>query len=134
MNFDEAREEREARDRTFVMGGETFTAIAAVDMEVIARYEDSVGKGNSQDYAALLEATILEFLVPEDRERWQKMRERVSHSNGVTFGDAGALMRWLLERDAQRPTELPSSSSDSEESGPASSEVAPSSPEAIQTP
>ena len=128
MNFDEAREQRFERERTFQIGGETFTAIPAVDMVVVARYEDAVGKGNSEDYTVLLDATIKEFLVAEDRPRWDAMRERVAATNGITFGDAAGILRWLLERDAQRPTEQSSSSFTGTASGEGTSADASDSP------
>ena len=103
------------------MGGETFTVLPAVDMEVIAAYEDGVSEGNSMAYTGLLEQTILAFLIPEDRERWQVMRHSQAEVNGITFSDAAGLMRWMLERDAQRPTEPSGSSSPGAASGAASS-------------
>lgn len=117
QDFDVQREERAISDREFVMGGERFTVIPAVDMEVIANYEDKASQGTSVEFTQLMHETILAFLIPEDRERWSAMRERVRETNGITHSDASSLIRWMLERDAQRPTAPSSSSSTGGASG-----------------
>lgn len=131
-NFDEARAERERRDRSFQIGGEEFTYRPAVAPETILRWSQMTG-GEMPDLTEeqaldIFDETVLAFLEPDQSEKWARIRNpKAAHPLNVA--DLRALVSWLFEEQAGRPTGKPSDSSGGpakEKTGTPSTDAAPS--------
>ncbi len=121
-NFDEARAEREKRDRSFQIGGESFTYRPAVAPETILRWSQMTGGEipdlTEQQALDIFDETVLAFLEPNQEEKWASIREPdVAHPLNVA--DLRELVAWLFEEQTGRPTGPPSDSS----GGPATTET-----------
>lgn len=111
-NFDELL----TKDRTFVVRGQTFTW-QDVRPEVLDSILGAIGvtangdgeKGGEQpDLWAQQDKLIMEFLVEEDRERWQNLRQR--ESEPITIRQFNAILEHLVSEQTDRPTPTPSPS------------------------
>jgi hypothetical protein len=119
-NFDEARGEREKRDRSFQIGGEEFTYRAAVAPEAILHWSKMTG-GEIPDLTEeqaleIFDETVQAFLEPGQSEKWEKVRNP-NAKHPLNIGDLRDLVSWLFEEQTARPTTPPSDSSDGSESG-----------------
>jgi len=100
-----------AEDLSFTIGGETFK-MSYARPEVLAAWEDEDIPDKSVDALALNDARIKQFLDSSNGagERWDALRAR--EENPVTMGQINALLMWMVEVQAGRPT-IPPSPSDS---------------------
>jgi hypothetical protein len=111
-----ARQERATRDRTFELGGETFTHKAGVEMETLADYYDMTTLRedvSNKEAISIIDATVLAFLEPGQEEKWHKVRHDPLHP--ITHSDAHSLIEGLLRSLSGRPTSPPSDSTDGPE-------------------
>lgn len=114
-DFDEARAEREARERTFKIGGEEFTFRPAVTPEALLAYNSAITgevTPTEQEWIALYDQTIVALLDPGQDDRWLHVR-RGDAPNPINVSDLTSLLEWLLEQQVGRPTGPPSDSSTS---------------------
>ena len=129
-DFDEARREREEKDRSFTIGGEEFIRRPAVAPERILRFNQATGgevELGEQEWLDVYDETILAMIEPGQEAKWQKVRDP-ELPNPLTLADLGALIRWLFEEMASRPTGPSSDSSDGRDSTGTTSKVGSSSP------
>ena len=101
-----------SQERTFVVRGETFTW-QDVRPEVLTAFqaETEVDPEKPETNAAIwkqLDEQISLFLVPEDRERWEKLRAR--EENPVTVIQLNEILTWLVGEQTERPSQTPSPS------------------------
>lgn len=98
-------------DRTFKLGGRTFTRKAGVKPEAMTEYEDMPLDVTAAEAVAVMDRTLLHFLVPGDHAKYREMRDEEAE-NEVTVDDLADLVRWLIAESTGRPTKQPSPSSD----------------------
>lgn len=119
-NFDEAREERLKRDRSFQIGGETFSYRAAVAPESILRWSQMTGGEidplPEETAIEIFDETVLAFLEPGQDDKWKKVRDP-NAKIPLNVGDLKDLVLWLFEEQSGRPTSPPSDSSGGSGSG-----------------
>ena len=120
-NFDEARAEREARDRSFQIGGETFSYRPAIAPEAILRWSQMTG-GEMPDLTEveaieIFDETVVAFLEPGQDEKWARVRSKDA-KHPINLADLRALVSWLFEEQTGRPTSQPSDSSGGPETEP----------------
>jgi hypothetical protein len=111
-NFDEERQAREEIDRSFVIGGETFTHRVAVAPETIVRWNMAVTEEielTEQDWLGLYDETIVAMLEPDQVPKWRKVRSPDA-THPLTLSDMREVLRFLMERATGRPTSEPSGS------------------------
>lgn len=122
--FTVSREERLKGERSFKIGGETFTHRVAVAPEVIHPWLEASDTADSEaDWLKILDETVVAMLEPGQEDKWRKVRDPEAE-NPITQLDLSALMRWLIEVTTGRPTGQPSdSSSGSDGSGTSSTVV-----------
>ncbi len=128
-DFDEARREREERDRSFTIGGEQFVRRVAVAPEQILTWNKATAgdiEPNEEEWLALYDETILAMLEPGQAEKWAQVRDP-ELANPLTTGDLTALVRWLFEEMTGRPTGPSSDSSAGQNSSATTSKDASSS-------
>lgn len=114
-DFDEARAEREARDRTFKIGGEEFHFRPAVTPEALLPYNRAITgeyTPTEEEWIKLYDESITAMLDPGQDARWVHVR-RPDAPNPLNVADLNELLQWLLEQQAGRPTGQPSDSSTS---------------------
>jgi len=106
----ERREEREREmgDRTFALGGKTFTYRSAssymVMEDVVALQRD----GRGIDFVPTVERAILDMIEPgQEEEMLAVLHDR---DDPFTLADLNDLLAWLGAAQAGRPTELSSPS------------------------
>lgn len=114
VNLDEKRTGRDAT-HAFLFGGEKFTARVHVRPDIRAEWEAGREGENSVEALAATDKMILAFLVPDDRDRYTKLRDR--DDSPVTLDDVWMLVKHLFEVAGGRPTKVssPSSSGDTKE-------------------
>jgi hypothetical protein len=109
-NFDDLL----SQERTFVVRGETFTwqdvrpEVLDTILRVSPNGDGKEGEEKEQDMWAAQDKMILEFLVPEDHERWQNLRSR--DKDPVTIAQFNAILEFLVAEQTDRPTQPPSPS------------------------
>lgn len=131
QDFDvERRKRHERAGTTFTIAGREFRVYPAILPEVLADYQDGLAGASHAQYAALLDRTIKEVIVEADHEKWDEARR--DKTDPITLFDMATVMRWLIERQTDRPTEAPSPSSGGRAKPEASSTDASSSPEEAQ--
>jgi hypothetical protein len=97
-----------SQDLEFKIGGESFR-MRYVRPEVLASWEDETVGANSESALQTLDQRIKMFIADEDGgERWDALRKR--EEAPVTMGQMDALLVWMVEVQAGRPTEQPSPS------------------------
>lgn len=101
-----------SQERTFVVRGETFTW-QDVRPEVLTAFtpETEVNPEDPESNVGVwkqLDEQIALFLVPEDRERWAKLRAR--EENPVTIIQLNEILTWLVGEQTERPSQTPSPS------------------------
>lgn len=129
-NFDEeVRAERLARDKTFVIGGETFTYMADFTpeqfTELVSEYAAMTPETTpAREATRIVDDAISGFLATDDdRERWTMLRVRESSGSeveaaeelAVTAYDMRQVLLFLIEGQTGRPTEAPSQSGNGRE-------------------
>lgn len=105
----ERRLARASEERTFVLGGETFTYRAEVSYLVLERIGgigDDSGNGVIRD----MEAAVIDMLEDGQEERFLAVAQR--KENPITLAELNDLCQWLTEVQVNRPTEAPSLSTD----------------------
>lgn len=124
-NFDEARAERAERDRSFAIGGETFTYRASVAPEALLAWNEAAGgevEVGEREWLKLFDETISAFLEPGQDEKWAEVRAP-ERDDPISIEDMTELVRWLFSETTHRPTGQSSGSSDSaDDSGTSSKE------------
>lgn len=106
----EAWRERHDQDRTFKIGGETFTYRVAVPPEALVPWL-SMNEAMSEDEAiSNADTTVLNFLEPGQEEKWRSVR-RPDLEPPLTTEDLLELCRWLMRQQTGRPTGTSSDSS-----------------------
>ena len=95
-------------DRTFVIGGETFTCRASVRPEVMFEIAEMDADTPSPQVFAIIDRLVLNMIEPvnDAQNRWRALRER--EDDPLTINDLNGLVSWLVEQQAGRPTEAPS--------------------------
>jgi hypothetical protein len=116
-NFDELL----ATDRTFIVQGQTFTW-RDVRPEVLTDLGDIDQNGNPNAVWEAQDKQILNFIVPEDHERWKKLR--ADTEKPLTIRQFNAVLEYLVGEQTDRPTETPSPSAPGRGKRAASSEAA----------
>lgn len=104
-----SRAERAKAERSFIIGGETFHHRIGVPPEVLQPWLEA--DEFSSDWLTILDETIVAMLEPGEEDLWKKVRDP-NAANPLTQIDLTALIRWLIEVTAGRPTGPPSNSSD----------------------
>lgn len=110
-SIEKARAEREQAQRTFTLGGETFTHRPTAEMETLADYYDMTsGRTNVDNHEAIaiIDRTVLAFLEPGQEEKWAKIRHSETHP--LSVGDCHGLIEALLAATTGRPTLRPTDS------------------------
>lgn len=110
-NFDDLL----SQERTFIVRGQTFTW-RDVRPEVLTDLGGSVNgdegeEGTNLDSNSIWELQdrqILNFLVPEDHERWKNLR--ASDEEPITVRQFNAILEYLVGEQTDRPTPEPSPS------------------------
>lgn len=111
QDFDTARDLRLQQDRTFRLGGQTFTHRPSVAPEVIASWEDAQTQGvSAAEMVVLVDKVIGQILEPGQEELWRQVRDP-DVANPVSTGDMAQVMEWLVERVSGHPSEPSSASS-----------------------
>lgn len=108
-NFDELLSE----DRTFVVQGQTFTwrDVRPEALTDLGDFNTNGAEGETPNPNAVWEAQdkqILNFLVPEDHERWNNLRNDTDKP--ITIRQFNAILEYLVGEQTDRPTETPSPS------------------------
>ena len=92
-------------DLSFVAGGQTFT-MRLVSADVLAKYEDEGVPETAEEAIERLRARLVEFLIPGDVERWEKLVE----DGDVPYRTLNRIATWAWEIQTGRPTSPPSPS------------------------
>jgi hypothetical protein len=134
-------------DMRFTLRDETFTRRDKVRPEAIATIEDSAYEPSSLGVIEMMDRGILEYLVPEDADRWNAVRGKdwlddaddpyaelrdAGCRNPVQLHELQAIGKWLVEVETRLPTTRPSASTDGPNSTGPSSTDASSSEEEIR--
>lgn len=114
-NFDEARQERLAQERSFTIGGQTFEYRASVAPEAYLEWSKMVGGEYGDDLTEeksieIFDSTIVAFLKPGQDEKWKAVRSPDAEIP-LTLGDMKDVVRFLFEENSGRPTGASSASS-----------------------
>lgn len=108
-DFDEARAERTAADRTFKLGGEVFVMKAAVRPEVMVGYESMNPDTPALEALGIIDDMVVSFLEGDTAEgRYRAIRAR--DDDPISMDDLNALVEWLVAEQTGRPTTAPSAS------------------------
>lgn len=115
QDFDTARDERLKADRSFKIGGETFTHRAAVAPEEIMGWNDLTEGTAGADtpgsgWLKALDETVLVILEPGQEELWAKVRDPKLQPQPLSVGDLVKVMEWLIEKVVATPTSEPAAS------------------------
>lgn len=113
-DFDIDRAARYEEDRTFKIGGETFTHRPTVRPERMAAYEEMPLDITATEATKLTDDLIVAWLDttndPDAVDRYRKLRER--EDDPIGGGDLSDIIRWLYRQSTRRPTQSPAPSSD----------------------
>lgn len=127
-DFDVIRAERVNADRSFRIGGITFTYKPSVSADLLADYFDATFsvEGTNADVVAKADALVLGWLEPGQEDAWRAVRS-ASAESPLSMRDIQEIITHMTEILAGRPTESASdSSSTSERTGTTSVEQSPS--------
>lgn len=114
-DFDQERQARVNRERTFRIGGEEFTYRPAVSPEALLPYNTAItgdSRPSEAEWIELYDETIRALLDPGQEEKWATVRNP-DVENPISIQDLSGLLQWLLEEQVGRPTGQPSDSSTS---------------------
>ena len=112
-DFDTERRERHAKreaemgERTFLLGGETFTFRAASSYTVLGDIGSSE-EMSAGDLIAVMEEALVKMLESGQEDRFLSVIR--SQEDPLTFSDLTQLVQWLTEAQTERPTIAPSPS------------------------
>lgn len=101
-DFDEARAERMQRDRSFKIGGETFTRRLAVRPEAMEEFARMRRDEAELAGFEIFDRTFYAFVEPEGHERWKQLRER--EDDPLNYADIMEVCGWLVAEETGRPT------------------------------
>jgi len=136
-DFDKARQVRLDRDRTFQIGGETFSFRPAVAPEALLEYNSAITGDltdlKENDWIRIYDDTIIAMLEDGQGDRWHHAR-RLDSDNPLNADDINAVLQWILEQVTGHPTGQPSDSSTSSDGNGTPSKDNSSEPEATPTP
>lgn len=135
-NFDTDRVKRQERDRSFVIGGKTFTHRASVAPEAILDWSKMVGGEylvkddngvpildkddntistlSETESLEIYDKTVIAFLEPGQEEKWAEIRNPNAELP-LSVDDLVDVVRHLFKETAGRPTGQPSDSTDGSE-------------------
>lgn len=102
-DFDIARGLRLSQDRSFKIGGETFTYRPAVAPEAIVRYSDMGAETPELEAIEIIDETVIALLDEGQAEKWHGVRN-TNAENPLSADDIITLIRWILEAQTARPT------------------------------
>lgn len=108
-DFDEARGEREERDRGFKINGQTFVYRPAVAPETLIPWFEMGAGTPEREAIALMDEVVLGFLEEEYRDAWREAR-KADATHPINRDDMFKVIEWLLEEQVARPTQPPSDS------------------------
>ena len=111
MNFDEERKaEIDALgDRSFEVGGETFTRRATIRPETALSYAALFqGELTPEESLKASDNGIMALIESEGHERWLALRAR--EDDALDNKTINKVLTWLIAQASGRPTEAPSSS------------------------
>lgn len=131
-DFDEARAARisDPAERTFKLGGETFTIAPAVRPEALLPALD-LNEAQGAEVFAIHDQLITAYLDAEGVERYTRLRQR--DEDPITLEDQIDVIRWIQETATGRPTRQPGHSSESPGTSGTPLTVVPPSEESTQT-
>lgn len=135
-DFDEERLAKYQEDRSFKLGGETFTHRPTVRPELMAAWEDIANETSATEAVEIMDRLIYAWLDtdadPTVVERFKALRLR--EEDPIGGGDLSKLVTWLYRQSTRRPTTPPESSSDgSGSNGTTSTEISSTEPAAAST-
>lgn len=109
-NFDEAREARIGRDRSFQIGGEPFVLRSGIRPEALEEYETMTSDTRGGEALRIIDDLIISMIEPDgDAEaRWLNLRKQ--DEDPITMEDMGELVDWMISEMTGRPTTAPSPS------------------------
>jgi hypothetical protein len=118
-DFDEERQERISRPRSFKIGGEVFTFLRGLRPEdfneIASEYFGIDPNTNQVEAIRIVDGTINGFLESEDDQaRWARLRAR--REDAVTGRDMRAVLEMIFEEQTGHPTKLPEPSGNGDES------------------
>lgn len=108
-NFDVERETRLQGDRTFQIGGQTFTYRPSVAPEKLIRWAEMSVDTPEMEAIEIIDETVVAFLEDGQAEKWKAVRNP-DLPNPLNANDISGLVKWLMEEQTGRPTS-PSSAS-----------------------
>lgn len=112
-NFDVARQARSirpAKDRTFILGGETFIRRAAVPAEVMVDLDEISGGTSAGRVLEIVSGVIGEMCEDGAVEKWAALRARKGHEDPLTLADVIEVVQWLIAEETEIPTSEPAPS------------------------
>lgn len=104
-----AAREKEMADRSFKLGGETFTYRPFVSYTVLQSIAAS-GEQEGVDLIQSLESAVVALLEDGQEDRFLAVAR--SQKDPLTFADLNDLCTWLTEAQVGRPMQAPSPSTD----------------------
>ena len=118
MNFDgqqrerQEQRERELGDRSFTLRGESFTFLANVPYGVLKRVSALSSDNAGEQIITVLESAVTDLIDDHDNGHARFAEVCAQTEFPVTFTDLNEIATWLIEKQVNRPTQAPSSSSD----------------------
>jgi hypothetical protein len=106
-DFDAERTVNGKTPERFSVGGQQFTVRQYVSAEVLGEF----GRrevANFDDTLQAYDRLLKECLVPEDGEKWDKVRREADPP--LTIGAIESIVFWTIDKVSGRPTEASSSS------------------------
>ena len=107
-DFDHKRKERAARDRTFVIGGESLVMRKGIRPEAMLPWEGITAESNPSEVLQTLDQIVCDFIEPADGARERYMQLRAREEDPLTLADLEELVEWLIAEQTGRPTGPPS--------------------------
>lgn len=108
-DFDVTRTPASLDERTFQLGGETFTRRTGVRPEALVGFDELKADTPPGEVLKIVDGLILSLIAPDEAEAWKALRAR--EEDPVTLGDMNAVASWLVEQEADRPTKQSAPSS-----------------------
>lgn len=111
-DFDIVRAEAANADRTFKIGGETFSFKRSVSADLLAAYFDTSFSAvtTNADVLVAADALVLGWLEKGQETKWKKVRAATA-ADPLSIRDIQNIIEHMTETLAGRPTESPSDSS-----------------------
>jgi hypothetical protein len=103
-DFDEARDLRASAERTFRIGGETFTLKAAIRPGTLDAYRAMSEDTPDPEALRIVDDAIIQMIADADAEtRWNALRAADLAGNPLNIGDMMELTSWMIETVSGRP-------------------------------